>query len=845
MESPDGEPNQGEGGEFARELIMDKFKEVGSLEHIGELRTEYVRKQAVAASQLSSSVHVRLDSVKRARDLITESTQHVMDIKQRVQEMDKLASNCRGLFEKYPHIKCLHRARKNLAITENLLEYSYAIPEKARELIKLLSEHKDQIKYIATETSMLEDWREGVMHSLKVYREKVMNPITSSESSNEMDSARKYQCIVKQLGLQLSLTLELSEAIRNHILHTVSGTFDSNGKLVEGGCFPLALANPSLLIATLEAYELLHEGVNRRWKEAKRLAIEGGEDLDIALAGFDSPERLNEKLMAAIEKHILTRITAEFSSSQMAAVDSGKSKLNATLGAATSLLLDLKVINERVAPCFPSRYDILAFFRGVYEQFLKDLLLPLVATEDRMFEYEVVDILEAIKWLQYYSEQETEVPEFVQAMSVLKSTYLIRIKGQINEWIGNLRSNQGNKPVQYNDGTWHTPYPDDIFNLIHVQINVAKSLPVAFLGDVLVALLDALHIGQMAESTYIDTKWRTIAQQDNGLEQLCSIVNDDLRMQEKIGNLCDEVNEAMQPHDCTYLNNKMDEVMTQYVTGALLATNKIDLYIFDTLTGAGTLVELFTPHWVNGELETASTIVDTYIDFFGDLQDWLPNFFFAKLVRSCYEHTFIKYVNALLYPKRSLFDCARVASRQGMADVKYITKTYLPHKMKDDTLGELLTQAGIARDALEAPSMMLMDILTILGAVDMEALQFSSTQAATKRVISEFKSQGVDFIMSVLNLQKRWSGEEKTARLEFIKRLSNTCGSFHSNEKSELYQFDNLHDSSSGHRISKALRGELYKRKSTKKTTSITALSEFDHKGESQLRQSSSWGNEK
>ncbi len=72
--------------------------------------------------------------MKRARDLITESTQHVMDIKQRVQEMDKLASNCRGLFEKYPHIKCLHRARKNLAITENLLEYSYAIPEKAREV---------------------------------------------------------------------------------------------------------------------------------------------------------------------------------------------------------------------------------------------------------------------------------------------------------------------------------------------------------------------------------------------------------------------------------------------------------------------------------------------------------------------------------------------------------------------------------------------------------------------------------------------------------------------------------------------------------------------------------------
>ncbi len=60
-----------------------------------------------------------------------------------------------------------------------------------------------------------------------------------------------------------------------------------------------------LLIATLEAHELLHEGVNRRWKEAKRRAVEGGEDVDIALAGLDSPERLDEELIAAIEKHIL------------------------------------------------------------------------------------------------------------------------------------------------------------------------------------------------------------------------------------------------------------------------------------------------------------------------------------------------------------------------------------------------------------------------------------------------------------------------------------------------------------------------------------------------------------
>ncbi len=39
-------------------------------------------------------------------------------------------------------------------------------------------------------------------------------------------------------------------------------------------------------------------------------------------------------------------------------------------------------------------------------------------------------------------------------------------------------------------------------------------------------------------------------------------------------------------------------------------------------------------------------------------------------------------------------------------------------------------------------------------------------KAAAKGVVAEFKYQGVDVIMWVLNLQKRWSGEERTTRLE-------------------------------------------------------------------------------
>lgn len=42
----------------------------------------------------------------------------------------------RGLFGKYPHLKKLHHARTNLAVTSQLSEFFYTIPQRAEGLIK-------------------------------------------------------------------------------------------------------------------------------------------------------------------------------------------------------------------------------------------------------------------------------------------------------------------------------------------------------------------------------------------------------------------------------------------------------------------------------------------------------------------------------------------------------------------------------------------------------------------------------------------------------------------------------------------------------------------------------------
>lgn len=42
----------------------------------------------------------------------------------------------RGLFGKYPHLKKLHHARTNLAVTSQLSEFFYTIPQRAEDLTK-------------------------------------------------------------------------------------------------------------------------------------------------------------------------------------------------------------------------------------------------------------------------------------------------------------------------------------------------------------------------------------------------------------------------------------------------------------------------------------------------------------------------------------------------------------------------------------------------------------------------------------------------------------------------------------------------------------------------------------
>ncbi|CBJ33864.1 conserved unknown protein [Ectocarpus siliculosus] len=459
----------------AATLIERKFKEPANLEDIAEMCADFRKKLTATESQLSSVVRSRLDGVKRARDLIDDNASQISKLHGQFAKMEELCreEDGRGLFGKYPHLKKLHHARTNLAVTSQLSEFFYTIPQRAEGLIKQLKEQPSQLKEVYLEVSRLEYWRASFMKALKT---------------------------------------------------------DQYGRWIGGGCLELAMQDPALLVRTLEVAELMRARLRQDWDEAKRVAKETGGDPDEAVAGLQSADELFEEINKGLKKGLDNRVSAQFATMQMAGVDAGESKVFATLGAATNLLVDLEAVDSEVVPCFPPEYDILRVFRDSYEGFLKDLLLPLVCGEDKMADCDVRDILEAIKWLEYYNTKVERCEEFAQAIGGLNAAYLTRIKAQIIKWVQNLRAQH--LEVQLDaEGHYVTTLPDDMFNLINMQISVAKTLPENFLGSVVLACLEVLQDIQEDSMMSMEAGWRRISAEEDGLERLCAMVNDNLRLQ--------------------------------------------------------------------------------------------------------------------------------------------------------------------------------------------------------------------------------------------------------------------------------------------------------------------------
>lgn len=211
-------------------------------------------------------------------------------------------------------------------------------------------------------------------------------------------------------------------------------------------------------------------------------------------------------------------------------------------------------------------------------------------------------------------------------------------------WFDNIQ-NQKLEILKSSDGNLMTTMPEDMFNVIHMQVAVAREkLPREHLKEVINACLQVLRDVQRQSFDNLSKGWN-----DLDVETICATINDSHRMQAKCREFRDQVIYLIQQDDRLILEEMLDDVSTVYVNFAIKAIGFLSRLILQDLDEPVFSV-LFTPEWESNSStigDICGTIVATLQDYFRDVEEWIPEYFYCKLCLGCLRGVIYQYCMTL------------------------------------------------------------------------------------------------------------------------------------------------------------------------------------------------------
>ena len=151
----------------AREKIKKKFMESSSLDDISAMRNELQNRLSEADAKLKSAVQGKLDSLKRAVDLMEESSAKLEGLSGSIDRVDARIAQTNTVISKYPNVKRVHYALDNLRKVISQVEFFSEIPKRVAELKREL-DAPDKLKKVYLECLQLQAWRSALMKELQV-----------------------------------------------------------------------------------------------------------------------------------------------------------------------------------------------------------------------------------------------------------------------------------------------------------------------------------------------------------------------------------------------------------------------------------------------------------------------------------------------------------------------------------------------------------------------------------------------------------------------------------------------------------------------------------------------------
>jgi hypothetical protein len=510
----------------ARRTIAENFADPDALDGLGVLSFQLEKQLQAAESQLNNAVQSKLDSLKRAVDLMDESTLKLTKLSSNISRIDEKIAQTNTAISNYDNLKRVHNARDNLSKVISQVEFFAKVPERVEFLRDRMDSSAASLKEVFLEAVKLESLRVALMKEIQVTRKRRTSIVNSSSTGGD-DSDQLLGKIRGAVTNHLRIVPDLMEEVLNRVFSNLGRMFD------------LASDSPRDLVMSFEIVEMQQEYNERRNYAMRNMQQSQGfgntyqaEHPDIrAMVEENMRKLMDEKVEGDFELignthlHEGSKITA----------------LTAMIMAANQILQKIREFKEDVSPCVPPEYEALYVFLEAFEF----VLMPKIEhTMANVSELKVSEILDFINWIEYHNDCVVKFgfPEresLAQLMNVkveLMLEYKDRIKNQVIEWFDNIKK----QPLEINKdshGRLITPNPEDMFNIIHAQIEVARDkLPLEYTKEVVIACLQVLQSVQRDSYDNLAYHWK-----DMEGEVICALINDNQRMREKCEEFGDHV----------------------------------------------------------------------------------------------------------------------------------------------------------------------------------------------------------------------------------------------------------------------------------------------------------------
>jgi len=801
--------------EKASKIVKKRFMEQLDLDDVPELRAEYRKKLSSLELQLSGMVQVKLDGAKRAMDVIQAADDQMVAVRGEFEGMHELCRKAgeqgKLLFDAYPRLKIINRARKNLERTLKEVTYYANLPSRVDHLVGLLEEQPLQLRQVYLEGQQLELWRDELLRELKV-QQRVKSPTKPPSSATATSPTRIISVgdrMQATFGIHLEEVKKLLDAIRKKIFDNISN------------CFEIVHEDPRILVATLEIVDMHEAFQKEKASKARERAEKNLESVEEAVA-LSLLEDLNADVVTKLKQKVDERASGIFAQAQAQAMQAIASKaeevdlrtvtvskqqqqqqqqqqqavFSAILRAATRVLLDLTYLKADVVPCFPASYQVMDTFRIQYE---RHLVKEIGKLYQRGFpNLDQGELLQLMEWLSYYNQEIVNLgavkpcSEFIQALSVCLQEYLVRVRVQMTEWFTNIL-NRVQEVALNSAGQPITSTPEDFFNIIHLQVLVALSkLSADNMCAVIVVCLNVIKA--ILEETLTTLRAKKLqhavsslstknpgGREGGGsgddeaggagltLEMLCATVNDYDRLQEKIQEFREELGRMgkLGVDQLAMVDAAVDQVLDGFVSIADEANSGCTQLILKDVREAFA-EELFVPEWEENIDVMMQRVAMTFKDYYNDLSVWLPPFYFAKVVRDCLEKVVALYlftlfrrgggkgkedkVNAKLRPFRDPL----VVAQKIRNDRQAMTVFFNEYE-------EELKQAGLRETAALELQLLVLDNI-----VDVFEEGVTAESEVTRLLLREFGVWGVDALMVISFLR----GDKDKARGELREDLT-------------------------------------------------------------------------